>query len=177
MELNLIWVVLLAVVSIVILISLTTNIFQPVAYWLYCDIFLKISSFFSEVNSASMPSYCKQNVVNGGEVVKINSQDNEMFSRDLLSYIISCWKRAEIEESYSTHTCYELRLQKSVDNVTEANVTRVLANEDLCRSIENSDYGCGARNQIIWDIGGGVITNQKIILIEYNETNVIRVIG
>ena len=106
--------------------------------------------------------------------------DNKLFSRKLLSIVITCWKDAEIEQQYKTHACYELQLKKVVDNVTEENVSSILINEDRCKSIENSDYGCGARDQILWDVYDSVINNQKIILVKYyhdNTTEAVMVIG
>jgi len=176
LEINLIWIVLLAVLSVVVLIGMTTQTFQPLAYRLYCDVYLKIVGIFSHLETSSLPAYCKPNTGYEVQVVDINDQDNKIFSRNLLSYIISCWKETEIKENYKTHTCYELHPLKLVQDVTEESVTNILIKEDLCRSIENSDFGCGVMNQIIWNVDGSIINDQKIILIEYaNET--IRVIG
>lgn len=178
LEANLIWTVVLAIVSLVVLISLTTDTFRAAAFRIYCGMYLNVVRFFSGVETSSLPSYCAPYTNPGIELVKINDQDNKIFSRELLSYIITCWKDAEIKGLYETHTCYELRLLKTVQDVTEGDVTNILIKEDGCKSIENSDYGCGAVDQIVWDVGDNKINNQKIILIEYNhEENAIRVIG
>jgi hypothetical protein len=96
----------------------------------------------------------------------------------LLAHIIACWDNAEIKGIYKSHPCYELRLSGHVENVTEGNVTNILIKEDHCKSIENSDYGCGAKNQILWNIDGDIINNQTIVLIEYNvSSEAILVIG
>jgi len=173
----LIWVVLLAVVSIVVFLSLVTGSFREAANRIYCGFYLTISKFFSGVETTSIPSFCKT-IKTEMKVVELKDQDNKIFSRVFLSYVIDCWKGAEIEENYETHTCYELRVLKPVDNVSEKNVTDVLIKEDHCKSIENSDYNCGVMNQIIWDVGDLIINNQKIILIEYSsELDGIKVIA
>jgi len=178
LEVNTIWIVVLGVVSIVVLISLTTDTFRNAAYRIYCSVYLTITRFFSNVEPSSIPPYCKTNGNVNIEVIKINDQDNTLVSRAILSYIITCWKDVEIRELYKTHTCYELHLLKTVNDVTEESVTNLLIKEDNCRSIENSDYKCGVMNQITWDVGDGTIKDQKIILIEYNQENdAIRVIG
>jgi len=178
LETSLIWAVILATVSVVVLIALTTDTFQPIAYRIYCDIYLKTVGFFSRTESSSIPTFCKQYANQGVQVVEINDQDKQIVARDLLAYIIACWKDTEINGQYQTHTCYEVHFNKPVEDVSEKDVTQVLIKEDQCKSIENSDYGCGTANQIIWEIGDSVISNQKIVLIEYNhDKDAIRVIG
>jgi len=177
LALNVMFGFLIAVVAVILFISLVTGSLQNAAKWLYCDAYIKTVSFFWGQETASIPKGCKFEE-SPPEVVEINEQDNKIFSRQLLAYIIKCWKEVEIKRLYKTHSCYELNLLKEVDSVTEENVTSILINEDHCKSIENSDYGCGAKNQIIWDIDGKIIKNQKIILIKYDSSeDAIRVIG
>lgn len=178
LALNIVFGLIIALVGVVLLISLVTGNFQSAANWFYCNVYVNIGSFFSGQETASVPENCRQNIDNNLKVEEIREQDNQIFSRELLSYIIACWKDAEIKKLYETHPCYELYLMKDVNNVTEENVSSILVNEDHCKSIENSDYGCGSKNQILWNIGGDVISNQKIILIRYdNSTEGIMVIG
>jgi hypothetical protein len=177
LAIDIIFSLIIALVGIIIFISLLTGSLQDAANWFYCDVYFKVTSFFLGQETASLPKNClpseEQPVV-----AEIRDQNNGMVSRQLLSYIITCWKETEIKQLYKTHPCYELHLTTQVGDVTEQNVTDILINEDRCKSIENSDYGCGSKNQILWDIDGGVINNQKIILIKYdNSTDAIRVIG
>lgn len=167
---------MITIVAVILFISLVTGTLQDAAKWFYCDAYLKITTFFLGQETASIPKSCKPEAA--VTVVDVRDQDNTIFSRKLLAYIITCWKETEIERLYKTHPCYELHLMRDVDSVTEENVTSILINEDHCKSIENSDYGCGGKNQILWNIDGGVIKNQKIILIKYdNSTEAVRVIG
>lgn len=108
----------------------------------------------------------------------INSTDNKVFSRELLSYIIACFQKADSMGLKEKYTCYELHLPGAVENVTEANVSEILKKEDHCKSIENSDYGCGVLDEINWSIEGGTINSQTILSIDYNPSkDVIEVVG
>jgi hypothetical protein len=167
----------IAIAGVIVFLSLT-DYFKIASNWFYCNVYLKIRSFFVGQELAAMPEICKYYIKAPVKIEKINETDNKIFSRVLLSYIIACWKEAEIKGLYETHPCYELHLLNSVDDVTEQNVSDILIKEDHCRSIENSDYGCGIKNQIIWNIEGSVINTQKIILVEYNgPKDAIEVIG
>jgi len=178
LAINIIFFLLIAIVGLILLISLVTGTFQSAVKWLYCDVYIKIITSFMGQETASIPKDCLTEPPI--PTIEIQESDNKLFSRKLLSIVIACWKEAEVEQQYKTHACYELQLKKVVDNVTEENVSSILINEDRCKSIENSDYGCGARDQILWDIYGSVINNQKIILVKYyhdNTTEAVRVIG
>lgn len=146
--------------------------------WFYCNIYWKIKSFFLSKETGSIPEVCKGYSTASLKIERINEGDRKIFSRILLSYIIACWKESEIRGLYKSHPCYELHLLKEVDNVDEESVSEILLNEDHCSSIENSDFGCGEKNQIIWLVENNFIRNQKIILIEYNgDLDAILVIG
>jgi hypothetical protein len=145
----------IAVAGVMVFLSLT-DYFSIASNWFYCNVYLKIRGFFVGQELASMPEVCKRYVKLPAKIENIKEGDNKRFSRLLLSYIIACWKEAEIKGLYETHPCYELHLLSSVDNVTEQNVSDILIREDHCRSIENSDYGCGIKNQIVWDVDGNV---------------------
>jgi hypothetical protein len=154
-----------------------TGFFKNSSNWFYCNVFLKIQSLFYK-NQISIPDSCKNYIKEEVKVIELNETNNRIFSRILLAYIIDCWNEAEIRGLNKDHPCYEIHLENIVDNVTEANVTKVLIDEDRCISIENSDYGCGIQNQIIWNVDGEVIRDQKIILIRYNsKENAIEVVG
>lgn len=174
---NIMFGLVIAFVGVVLFISFVTGAFQTAVNWLYCDVIIKTVTFFSGQETASIPRSCLPKDETP-PIVEIRFQDNNNVSRQILTYIISCWQQTEIKQLYKTHSCFELHLMKDVDSVTEANVTSILTIEDHCRSIENSDYGCGVKDQILWNIDGNVINTQKIILIRYdNSTKAVRVIG
>jgi len=154
-----------------------TGFFKNASNWFYCNVFIKIQSLFSG-EKISVPEVCKEYIKEEVKIEEIDESDNRIVSRMLLAYIISCWNEAEVKGLNKDHSCYEIHLKREVENVTEANVTQVLIEEDRCRSIENSDYGCGVQNQILWMVENGIIRDQKIILIRYNSReNAIEVIG
>jgi len=163
---------MIGMASLLVLLILFSGSFKPAANWFYCNFYYKLASAFNP--KLSMPDYCRPTAV---ETVEIKESDNLLFSRILLSYIIACWKKAEAA-GLKSQACYELRLLEPVDDVTEYNVTQVLIKEDHCQSIENSDYGCGTQDNIVWRVAGDKINEQSIILIEYNATiDAIEVIG
>jgi len=154
-----------------------TGFFKNASSWFYCNVFVKIQILFSK-EEISIPEVCKEHIKEEVKIEEIDESDNRIVSRMLLAYIISCWNEAEVKGLNKDHSCYEVHLKRSVENITEANVTRVLIEEDRCKSIENSDYGCGIQNQIVWMVENGVIRDQKIILIRYNSNeNAVEVIG
>lgn len=161
LALNIVWAMIIAVASVLVFLSLISGTFKHAANWLYCNLYIKLLTSFSR--AATLPEFCRYEIKFHGEVREIKERSNLAFSRTLLAYIIACWKGAELREFYQSHPCYELHLAGSVENVTEANLSEVLINEDRCKSIENSDYGCGERNQILWDVDGEVaLTEQNL---------------
>jgi len=178
LALNAVWAMVIAIVGVLLFLMLVTGTLKNAANWFYCDIYIKVINFFTGREMASIPEVCKHFDRDTAKVERIEETSNRIFSRKLLAYIISCWKEAEIKGLYESHPCYELRLPGNVSNVSESNVTDVLIREDHCKSIENSDYGCGTEDQIIWSIEGGVINTQRIVLIEYNgPKDAVEVIG
>lgn len=178
LALNVIWGLIIAIASVLLFLSLVTGTLRDAGNWFYCNLYIKILNFFSGQGTMSIPDICKQLDVNHAKIERIDDKENEIFSRKLLAFIIECWNDAEVREVYKTHPCYELRIPGNVQNVYERNITDILIGENHCQSIENSDYGCGARDQIIWNVEGNVINRQKILLIEYNGTaQAVEVIG
>lgn len=175
LALSTVWALIIAIASVLLFLSLVTGTLRDAANWFYCDLYIKILNFFSGQKMASIPVTCRQFGTGQSKLERIDDTENDVFSRKLLAFIIACWKDAEIRENYETHPCYELRISGNVQNVYEQNVTDILIEEDHCQSIENSDYGCGANNQIIWNVydditNSHIINSQKILLIEYNGT-------
>ena len=167
---------IIAIAGIIIFLHLTGAL-KNASNWFYCNVFIKIQSLFSG-QRFSIPNVCKDYIKEEVKVEEISEVNNRIVSRILLAYIISCWREAELKGLNRDHSCYEIHFKWSVDNVTEFNVTKVLIEEDRCKSIENADYGCGAQNQILWNVEGEIIRDQKIILIRYNSKyDAIEVVG
>ena len=156
LALNVVWGLIIGIVSLLVFLSLVTGTFKNTANWFYCDIYIKVINFFSGSGMASIPDQCKDVARTHVKKAIVDDEDNKIFSRKLLSYIIACWNEAELKGLYESHPCYELQLSGNVEDVSEYNVTNILIKEDQCKSIENSDYNeifefnCGEKNQIIW---------------------------
>jgi len=162
LALNVVWALIIAIASVLVFLLLVTGFFKNVANWFYCDVYIKIVNFFTGSEMASIPDICKP-FYQQPRIESIKDTDNKIFSRKLSAYIIACWQDAETRGFYESHPCYELKLSGNVENVSEENVTYILIKEDHCRSIENSDYGCGVNNQIIWSIDGDVSLEEENI--------------
>jgi len=178
LALSVVWGLIITIFSVTFFLMLVSGTFKNAANWFYCDIYLKILNFFTGREAASIPDICKDLTNGQSKKIEIESSDNNIVSRKILASIIACWKEAELKGLYKNHPCYEIRLNGDVDDVTEGNVSEILKVEDHCESIDNSDYGCGSRNQIIWNVEGGIINTQKIILIEYDgDEDAVEVFG
>ena len=166
---NVVVALVVALTGVLLFIGLITGTLQESLTMLYCGSYIRIAGLMPSSENPSIPDVC----VHGKplETFKIDESDNKKVSRILLSYIISCWNKVENLRLDKDYACYELVLTETVDNVNEGNVSSILIKEDHCSSIENSDYGCGAKDQIVWSVAGGVINTQKVLLIYYDYTN------
>ncbi|RLI75161.1 hypothetical protein DRP04_13770, partial [Archaeoglobales archaeon] len=155
LALNTVFALLIAIAAAAIFLSLVTGTFKRASDWIYCKVYVGIANFFSR-GEFTLPVICKEMFGGRVERVEITEREKEIVARELLSYIIACWKKTELTEAYYTHTCYEIRLPGNVEDVSEKDVSRILLEEDKCKSIQNWDYGCGAKDQIIWSVEGKV---------------------
>jgi len=164
-EMNLVVAMIIALIGVSLFIALTNNGVKDAATSIYCSTFAKSSG---DIGETSVPEMCRG--ASEFTATKVQVTDNKLFSRELLSYIISCWKKSDGLKINEKYTCFELQLPGNVANVTEASVSDILNREDHCRSIENSDYGCGILDQISWNVEGGVIGSQTLLFIEYDPS-------
>ena len=171
LALEVVWGLIIAIFAVLVFLSLVTGTFKTAANWFYCDVYIKVVNFFRGSNTASIPESCRDIIKPDFVRVEVKDTDNKIFSRRLLAYIIACWSDAETRGLYQSHPCYELRILNKVDNVSEENVSSILINEDHCISIENSDYECGAKNQILWSVDGTIVS-----LTKSNITNAINTV-
>lgn len=173
-EMNMIVAIIIALVGVGVFIMLVNGDLQKSATSIYCKTFIKAST---DPSDPAIPEMCK-NQKPEYNVQEVKATDNKLFSRELLSYIIACFQKSDALKAKEKYTCFELSLKGGVQNVSEANVTEVLKKEDGCRSIENSDYGCGVVDQISWNVEGGIINDQRILFIEYDPAqDIVRVTG
>ena len=161
LALNVIWSIVIAIASVLLFLGIITGTLKNAANWFYCDIYIKIINFFGGSGMSSIPESCKSVVKGSVKTEVVNDEDNRIFSRKLLAHVIACWNEAETKGLYESHPCYELKLSGNVGNVSERNVSDILLNEDHCKSIENEDYGCGAKDQILWSVDGEVFSLTK----------------
>ncbi len=174
--LNFVIMLIIAVVGVITFIMLITGSLQNATTSIYCNTYVKLLNIIPSSEGPTIPEMCR--IKKHIESEDLEGTDNKIVSRKLLAYIISCWNNVDALHIEGNYSCYELRLSGNIENVTEENVSRILVREDHCKSIENSDYGCGAKDQIIWEIGGDILNTQKILLIMYDaEKDGVKVVG
>jgi len=170
--------VIIALVGVSLLLLIISGDFQQTVKKVYCDTYVKISQALpsGKEGTPSVPKFCMFEPQIEGKNIRENN--NTIVSRIISAHIIACWKKSEIAGIDKSIPCYELSLSGQVDGVTEKNVTDILIKEDHCESIENNDFGCGTKNQILWEIADGTIDKEKIILIKYNaDKDAVEVLG
>jgi len=147
---------LIAISAVLVVLSLLL-LFKDASRFVYCKLLFNVIKVFDK--SATLPAYC--NVGKNLKEVSISDSSNELVARQLAAYIIACWKESELTGLNKERNCYGIYFENPVANVCEANVTKIIEEEDGCRSIENSDYGCGASNNIIWVVEGKIVKLTK----------------
>jgi hypothetical protein len=167
---NVVIAILIAIVGVSIFIMLISGSLQNASTTIYCNTYVKLINLIPSSEGPIIPEICRFNAAI--KTKEFDYTDNKIVSRILLAYIIQCWNDVEnlrIDDDYS---CYELRVSGMIDNVTEENVSSILIKEDHCSSIENSDYNCGAKNQIMWDVDGNISSSlNKSIMVNIINNN------
>jgi len=167
---NVIAYVIIALIGVALLLLIITGSLQTAAKNAYCSAYGGIVLILPapEGGEPTVPAFCvyDQTV----EDVVIREGDVVTVSRKIAGYAIACLKKTETLNLDGNVTCYDIVMQ-NVTDVGEENVTTILINEGGCEVLQNSDFGCGSRDQLIWNVDGGRITNQRLILIEYNSNN------
>lgn len=154
LAINTVGIIVITVVSIVLVFQFVKGNLANMLFSMYC----KLSSLFSFT-----PPECKKE-----EIIKevyIAETSNYGFSKELLKYILLCWKNYRNSNNFVT--CYKVRITKlPVENVTEENVTKVLKKEYGCEEFQNFDYECGAMDNLVWLVDGDVILIDENVLKE-----------
>lgn len=159
----------IAIASLILILSLM-GYFKGISNFIYCNFYFKIVKFFWREEITSVPEVCKGKSDKEVEIVELKESDPKVISRILLAHIISCWRGAEIKGLTKDHPCYEIRLiEKPTSSIREENVSEILIKEDKCKSIENVDFGCGEKDQILWRVGNREIFEQKTVFIRYSS--------
>jgi len=160
---------IIAIIGVSVFLLLVSGNMQEAINTIYCKTYLWIANSIPFAETPTIPEICTPKKYLASE--RINERDNKVVSRILLALTISCWKQAEILRKEEDFGCYEVKISNKVENVTEANLSTVLIEEDHCKSIENSDYGCGVKNQIVWDVEGKILFLTKNIMAEVINNN------
>ncbi|MGC9310128.1 MAG: hypothetical protein ACP5E4_00195 [Candidatus Aenigmatarchaeota archaeon] len=173
MEFNIVVGLIIALVAVGLFLALMGGGLRKSMSSIYCNTIIGLTV---DESDPTYPEMCKGSVQLASRMME--NTEKKLASRELLSYIIACWQKSDSLEIKEEYVCYELGLPQVMETVTEADVSEILVKEDRCRSIENSDYGCGVLDQILWEVEGGAISGQRIIFIEYvPNPEAVRVVG
>ena len=151
----------------------------------FSDTMKKTFCFFYQNTLKQTSDFCKgvfkppesQSVCRQG--CDIDAENKEEFARLIAALAIKCWQEQRVKVSNST-ICSNLFVEDSYGTVTESYITQIMENEHGCDVLENSkvvnavgnlvDYAgnCGENDNIVWQVSGNVISDQRLILIKYD---------
>ena len=86
---------------------------------------------------------------------------------ELVQHILDCWVRANSGQSKENIYCEEISVPESYVfdyDITESLITKHIIERQLCHLFENSDYGCGTKDNLDFT----TINHHTNVLIEYN---------
>jgi hypothetical protein len=144
---------LIAIVSIMILISFVGGQLPPALKKGYCNTIRGLVGLLPlpESMKPSLPPYC---TTEGGQnVVTIESGDVNKISYEIAARALACWEQTGKIGLGQDRNCYEIVLKRVDGEVTRENVTSYMKNYE---------------NIIDWQIGN--ITEPKSVGIFYNST-------
>ncbi|MEM5853189.1 MAG: hypothetical protein QW228_02310 [Candidatus Aenigmatarchaeota archaeon] len=146
---------LIAIASIVVLISFVGTNLPAALKELYCSLFQGIAGFLPlpEYMKSSPPSFCKSTQIQ--KVFYIEASDPERISFEIASHVLACWEiTGKIGVDQNTN-CYEIVI-KRINGIVD---------EDSVKSNLPKDY----KGIMKWE--AGEITTPKSIGIFYNSTS------
>ena len=147
---------IIAIVSIILLISFVGVNLSPALKKGYCDIVRGFVGMLPlpEHMKPSLPVFCA-GAATYQQVVTIEAETADRIAYEIAAYSLACWKiTGEINVGQNTN-CYELVLKRISGEVTKEKVVAQLP--------------AGYRNKIDWQAGS--ITTAKSIGIYYNATS------
>ncbi|MEM5812853.1 MAG: hypothetical protein QXG39_09615 [Candidatus Aenigmatarchaeota archaeon] len=171
LELETIVGIIIALVSITLLIIFASGPLSDLGRNVYC--------FFYEKVLHETRKECKDIGVIG-EFVKINTTRSEEIARIIAAYSILCYNKAKFESKLQTIPCYTLEIEnRPTEAIAEIDIAEIMKKEGGCDLLENSivkdkygiekSFDCGDEDNLIWNVSGNVIFDQKIVLIMFDR--------
>lgn len=172
LELETIVGVIIALISVTLLIIFASGPLSDLGKGVYCF-------FYENILHETRRECNTVGII--GEFIKINATIKDELARNIAAYSILCYNKAKFESKLKTIPCYTLEIEKEImEAVGEIDVAEIMKKENGCELLENSivkdNYGveksfnCGNEDNLIWNVSGNVILNQKIILIMYDRS-------
>ncbi|MBL7170218.1 MAG: hypothetical protein ISS48_04320 [Candidatus Aenigmarchaeota archaeon] len=174
--------VLIALIGVFLLIMFVSGSLNDLSRNVFCYFYQKVFSKNVEM--------CKPEETIP-EQIALRPKDNEDLARQIAAYSILCWEKARKSLKTKDTNCYSLTIKSDATfGVSEIFLTEeILIKEGGCNRLENSeakksdcnleaipDKKCGENDYLFWDVGDVdsgdcSITDQKLILIKYDDAN------
>ena len=175
MALDTIGFMIIALVGVLVLILLVSGSFTDMGRNAFCYFYQKVLSKNLDMCEP------KENIA---KKIEIEPEDSEDLARYIAAYSILCWEEATKSLKTKDTTCYSLSIEGGpwTPPISEFYLTQnILVREGGCTELENNlaknsdgTVGmfdeCGDSDQMNWDVDGNVISDQKLILIKYDDT-------
>lgn len=132
-----------------------------------------VCKFYNLVLSLPLPKFLKPSMQGCFQEAQTSRVAlDTLDSAGLMSYILSCWRKAEEGKSGKSFICFEIFI-KNPKNIKERDVTDILKNRNQCNYLPNNyldvekvSYDCGNENRIFWNAS---ITGMDVtIILKYN---------
>lgn len=120
---------ILAIITLVILLSLIGNKIYPALKETYCAIIRGMRMILplpTELKT-DVPNFCKKETQDAMKVVELETQDPEKIAFNVAAYIAACWEITGKVKIGQDKLCYELIIKKINAPVTESMVRRYLS--------------------------------------------------
>ena len=131
-------------------------------------------ALIEELNKSNCYEECELKIDFEAENVKLKIKNLSLIYKaynllpELVNKILDCWERSERGRLNYDLMCEEIPIPKDYPfkrMINEKSITDIIINRKWCNIIQNSDFGCGTKDQILVS----KITTKTNILIEYNS--------
>jgi len=112
---------ILAIVTIIVIISLIGDKIYPAMKKIYCDILRGIRVIFPLPNQlkADVPSFCEKEEDTKIESIEIETRDADRIAFNIAAYITACWEKTGKIDMGQETICYELVIKDINGEITE----------------------------------------------------------
>jgi len=156
------WFLVIVLVSIIVGLSIILALRERISQFFYCNLYLKIFP------SQQIPEFCKVSQPKTERTRIFANNSFEAISK-FAEYILDCWKLTEKYKIKEDYMCYELEFSLVPEDlvISAENLSKYFKDYYNCQEIQMKSYGCGYRDDIIWNVKNEIILKGSIVLIVY----------